>query len=83
MTKRPIRFFNTTDPCKLADHYMAPSGGPPCESATALIYPRQALLGASRAEANRKTTYLQRWMCEINAGNEVGSCYVRVEIAKG
>ena len=78
-TKRPLRFFNTTGPCNPDDHYMLP--------------PENRLVGAqlSRYISDKlywvlhaprqtgKTTFLQSWMREINAGDEAVACYVSVE----
>jgi len=78
-TKRPLRFFNTTGPCNPDDHYMLP--------------PENRLVGAqlSRYISDKlywvlhaprqtgKTTFLQSWMREINAGDEAIACYVSVE----
>jgi hypothetical protein len=81
--KRPIRFFNTTGPCNPDDHYMLP--------------PRDRLVGAQLDRYIRdklywvlhaprqtgKTTFLQSWMREINAGDEAIACYVSVESCQG
>ena len=78
-TKRDLRFFNTTGPCNPDDHYMLP--------------PENRLVGAqlSRYISDKlywvlhaprqtgKTTFLQSWMREINAGDEAVACYVSVE----
>ncbi|MDR0729413.1 MAG: hypothetical protein LBF19_04735, partial [Prevotellaceae bacterium] len=78
-----LRFFNTTGPCNPQDHYMLP--------------PADRLVGAQlhRYISNKlywvlhaprqtgKTTFLQSWMREINAGNEAISCYVSVERCQG
>ena len=81
--KRPVRFFNTTGPCNPWDHYMLP--------------PEERLVGAQlhryikdklywvlhAPRQTGKTTFLQNWMREINAGEEAIACYVTVEICKG
>ncbi|MDR1566880.1 MAG: ATP-binding protein, partial [Treponema sp.] len=81
--KRPVRFFNTTGPCNPDDHYMLP--------------PRERLVGAQLDRYIRdklywvlhaprqtgKTTFLQSWMREINAGDEAIACYVSVESCQG
>ena len=82
-TKRPLRFFNTTGPCDPLDHYMLP--------------PEERLMGAQLHRYIRdklywvlhaprqtgKTTFLQSWMREINAGDEAIACYVSVERCQG
>jgi hypothetical protein len=84
MAKRPVRFFNTTGPCNPDDHYMLP--------------PEERLIGAQlhryisdklywvlhAPRQTGKTTFLQSWMREINAGQDaVASCYVSVEDCQG
>ncbi|MDR1937388.1 MAG: hypothetical protein LBQ73_02675, partial [Tannerellaceae bacterium] len=78
-----LHFFNTTGPCNPEDHYMLP--------------PEDRLVGAQlhRYINNKlywvlhaprqtgKTTFLQSWMREINAGNEAIACYVSVERCQG
>ena len=82
-TKRPLRFFNTTGPCNPDDHYMLP--------------PEDRLVGAQlhryigdklywvlhAPRQTGKTTFLQSWMREINAGNDAIACYVSVETCQG
>ena len=72
-------FFNTTGPCNPDDHYM--------------LKPNERLVGAQldRYIRNKlywvlhaprqvgKTTFLQSWVREINAGGEAVACYVSVE----
>ncbi|MDR0877441.1 MAG: PD-(D/E)XK nuclease domain-containing protein [Treponema sp.] len=81
--KRPVRFFNTTGPCNPLDHYMLP--------------PEERLVGAQLSRYIRdklywvlhaprqtgKTTFLQNWSREINAGNDAIACYVTVERCQG
>lgn len=78
-----MRFFNTTGPCFPWDHYMLP--------------PQERLVGAQlhryihdslywvlhAPRQTGKTTFLQSWMREINAGNEAVACYVSVERCQG
>jgi hypothetical protein len=82
-TKRSLRFFNTTGPCNPEDHYMLP--------------PEDRLVGAQlhryisdklywvlhAPRQTGKTTFLQSWMREINAGDEAIACYVSVESCQG
>jgi hypothetical protein len=83
MSKREVRFFNTTGPCRPDMHYMLP--------------PEERLIGAQlhryikdelywvlhAPRQTGKTTFLQRWMREINAGDEALACYVTVERCQG
>jgi hypothetical protein len=83
MSQREIRFFNTTGPCNPEDHYMLP--------------PEERLVGAQlhryiqdklywvlhAPRQTGKTTFLQSWMREINAGDEALACYVSVERCQG
>jgi hypothetical protein len=81
--KRPIRFFNTTGPCNPDDHYMLP----PEErlvGAQLHRYIRDKLYWVLHAPRQTgKTTFLQSWMREINAGEEAVACYVSVERCQG
>jgi len=72
-------FFNTTGPCNPDDHYM--------------LSPKERLVGAQLSRYIRdqlywmlhaprqvgKTTFLQSWVREINAGGDAVACYVSVE----
>jgi hypothetical protein len=83
MSKREVRFFNTTGPCNPDDHYMLP--------------PEERLVGAQlhryikdklfwvlhAPRQTGKTTFLQSWAREINAGTEALACYVSVEACQG
>ena len=76
------KYFNTTGPCFPRLHYMLP--------------PKDRLIGASLDRYIRdelywvlhaprqtgKTTFLQSWMHEINAGSEAVACYVTLEICQ-
>ena len=76
------KYFNTTGPCFPRLHYMLP--------------PKDRLIGASLDRYIRdelywvlhaprqtgKTTFLQSWMHEINAGTEAVACYVSLEICQ-
>jgi hypothetical protein len=81
--KRPVRFFNTTGPCNPWDHYMLP----PAErlvGAQLHRYIRDNLYWMLHAPRQTgKTTFLQSWAREINAGNEAVACYVSVEECQG
>jgi hypothetical protein len=82
-----IRFFNTTGPCNLWDHYMLP----PEErlvGAQLHRYIRDQLYWVLHAPRQTgKTTFLQNWMREINSGRFNGdkalACYVSVEGCQG
>jgi len=83
MTKRPVRFFNTTGPCNPWDHYMLP--------------PADRLIGAQLHRYIRdnlywvlhtprqtgKTTFLRNWAREINQKKEAVACYVSIESCQG
>jgi hypothetical protein len=77
------RFFNTTGPCNPEDHYMLP----PEErlvGAQLHRYIRDKLYWVLHAPRQTgKTTFLQSWAREINAGDEAVACYVSVEDCQG
>ena len=78
-SKRLLRFFNTTGPCNPDDHYMLP---PEDRLVGAQLnrYIRDKLYWVLHAPRQTgKTTFLQSWMREINAGDEAIACYVSVE----
>ncbi|MHC6203821.1 ATP-binding protein [Breznakiellaceae bacterium SP9] len=83
MSKRPLRFFNTTGPCNPDDHYMLP----PAERLIGAQLPRYIkdnlywVLHAPRQTG--KTTFLLSWMREINAQAEAVACYISVETCQG
>ncbi|MDR0876743.1 MAG: PD-(D/E)XK nuclease domain-containing protein [Treponema sp.] len=81
--KRPVRFFNTTGPCNPEDHYMLP----PEErlvGAQLHRYIRDKLYWVLHAPRQTgKTTFLQSWLREINAGDEAVACYVSLEDCQG
>ena len=76
-------FFNTTGPCNPERHYM--------------LSPEERLLGGQLSRyiedelywvlhaprQTGKTTFLQSWMREINAGGRQVACYVSVEDCQG
>ncbi|MDR3296850.1 MAG: PD-(D/E)XK nuclease domain-containing protein [Prevotellaceae bacterium] len=76
-------FFNNTGPCNPEDHYMLP----PAERLRGVQlhrYIRDNLYWVLHAPRQMgKTTFLQSWMREINAGNEAVACYVTVEECQG
>ncbi|MDR0876600.1 MAG: PD-(D/E)XK nuclease domain-containing protein [Treponema sp.] len=82
-SKREVRFFNTTGPCNPEDHYMLP----PEErlvGAQLHRYIRDKLYWVLHAPRQTgKTTFLQSWMREINAGDEAVACYVSIETCQG
>jgi len=82
-TKRPLRFFNTTGPCNPDDHYMLPPANR-LVGAQLNRYISDKLYWVLHAPRQTgKTTFLQSWMKEINAGDEAISCYVSVERCQG
>ena len=81
--KRSLRFFNTTGPCHPDDHYMLP---PEDRLVGAQLhrYIRDKLYWVLHAPRQTgKTTFLQSWMREINAGGAAVACYVSVERCQG
>jgi len=82
-TKRPVRFFNTTGPCNPFDHYMLPPADR-LVGAQLHRYIRDSLYWVLHAPRQTgKTTFLQSWANEINAGGEAAACYVSVEACQG
>ena len=73
------RYFNTTGPCMPRLHYMLP----PADrliGASLERYIRDELYWVLHAPRQTgKTTFLQHWMREINAGDEAIACYVSLE----
>ena len=66
--KRPVRFFNTTGPCMPWDHYMLPPADR-LVGAQLHRYIRDSLYWVLHAPRQTgKTTFLQSWAREINAG---------------
>ncbi|MDR0506429.1 MAG: hypothetical protein LBH32_06395, partial [Dysgonamonadaceae bacterium] len=84
MTKRAVRFFNTTGPCNPDDHYMLPPEDR-LKGAQLHRYINDKLYWVLHAPRQTgKTTFLQNWMREINASREdVVACYVSVETCQG
>jgi hypothetical protein len=77
------RYFNTTGPCFPRLHYMLP----PADrliGASLDRYIRDELYWVLHAPRQTgKTTFLQSWMREINAGDEGIACYVSLECCQG
>jgi len=83
MTQRNVRFFNTTGPCHPDMHYMLPPANR-LVGAQLHRYIRDRLYWVLHAPRQTgKTTFLQSWMKEINAGTEAVACYVSVEACQG
>ncbi|MDR1923138.1 MAG: hypothetical protein LBQ66_02095, partial [Planctomycetaceae bacterium] len=83
MPKRPVRFFNTTGPCNPDDHYMLPPAER-LQGAQLHRYIKDNLYWMLHAPRQTgKTTFLQSWMREINAGDDAIACYVSVERCQG
>ena len=80
---RTLRFFNTTGPCNPDDHYMlAPEDR--LVGAQLQRYVQDKLYWVLHAPRQTgKTTFLQSWMREINAGSEAIACYVSAERCQG
>jgi hypothetical protein len=80
---RKRRFFNTTGPCNPEDHYMLPPADR-LVGAQLHRYIKDKLFWVLHAPRQTgKTTFLQSWMREINAGSEAIACYVSVERCQG
>ena len=77
------RYFNTTGPCMPRLHYMLP----PADrliGASLNRYIRDELYWVLHAPRQTgKTTFLQSWMREIDAGDEGIACYVSLERCQG
>ncbi|MDR0390742.1 MAG: PD-(D/E)XK nuclease domain-containing protein [Planctomycetaceae bacterium] len=83
MSKRPIRFFNTTGPCIPDDHYMLPPADR-LQGAQLHRYVTDNLYWSLHAPRQTgKTTFLQSWMQELNATGKYTACYVSVERCQG
>ena len=81
--KRPVRFFNTTGPCRPWDHYMLPPADR-LVGAQLDRYIRDNLYWVLHAPRQTgKTTFLQAWAREINADGEAVACYVSLESCQG
>jgi len=83
MNKKAKLFFNTTGPCHPDRHYML-SPEERLVSAQLHRYINDELYWVLHAPRQvGKTTFLQSWMREINAGGEALACYVSVERCQG
>ena len=81
--KRPVRFFNTTGPCFPWDHYMLPPENR-LIGAQLHRYIRDKLYWVLHAPRQTgKTTFLQSWMRQINAGDDAIACYITIERCQG
>ncbi|MBF0502944.1 MAG: AAA-like domain-containing protein [Candidatus Riflebacteria bacterium] len=77
------RFFNTTGPCDPQRHYMLPPSDR-LIGAQLNRYIQDELYWVLHAPRQTgKTTFLQNWMREINAGNDAIACYVNIERCQG
>ncbi|MDR0575213.1 MAG: hypothetical protein LBG96_14550, partial [Tannerella sp.] len=73
------RFFNTTGPCNPERHYMLPPEDR-LKGAQLHRYIKDELYWVLHAPRQTgKTTFLQSWAREINAGRDAVACYVSVE----
>ena len=77
MSKR--RFFNTTGPCNPEDHYMLPPEDRLVGSQLHRYIKDKLYWVLHAPRQTGKTTFLQSWAREINAGGEAVACYVTVE----
>ncbi|GHT29215.1 hypothetical protein FACS18942_10250 [Planctomycetales bacterium] len=83
MSKRPIRFFNTTGPCNPDDHYMLPPAER-LQGAQLHRYVKDDLYWSLHAPRQTgKTTFLQSWTKELNTTEKYATCYVSIERCQG
>ncbi|MDR2040859.1 MAG: hypothetical protein LBP98_00890, partial [Tannerella sp.] len=73
------RFFNTTGPCNPEDHYMLPPEDRLVGSQLHRYIKDKLYWVLHAPRQTGKTTFLQSWAREINAGGEAVACYVSVE----
>jgi Cdc6-like AAA superfamily ATPase len=83
MNQRERHFFNTTGPCNPEDHYMLPPEERLVGAQLHRYIPDKLYWVLHAPRQTGKTTFLQSWMREINAGSEASACYVRVESCQG
>ncbi|MDR2383896.1 MAG: hypothetical protein LBD76_08470, partial [Prevotellaceae bacterium] len=73
------RFFNTTGPCNPEEHYMLPPEDRLVGSQLHRYIKDKLYWVLHAPRQTGKTTFLQSWAREINAGVEAVACYVSVE----
>ncbi|MDR0714429.1 MAG: hypothetical protein LBF89_09270 [Bacteroidales bacterium] len=73
------RFFNTTGPCNPERHYMLPPEDRLVGSQLNRYIKDELYWVLHAPRQTGKTTFLQSWAREINAGEEAVACYVSVE----
>jgi hypothetical protein len=81
MSKR--HFFNTTGPCNPEEHYMLPPENRLVGSQLNRYIKDKLYWVLHAPRQTGKTTFLQSWAREINAGGEAVACYVSVEDCQG
>jgi hypothetical protein len=74
-----FHFFNTTGPCNPEDHYMLPPEERLVGSQLQRYIDERLYWVLHAPRQTGKTTFLQSWAREINAGGEAVACYVSVE----
>lgn len=77
------RFFNTTGPCNPEDHYMLPPEDRLVGSQLHRYIKDKLYWVLHAPRQTGKTTFLQSWAREINAGGEAVACYVSIEDCQG
>ncbi|MDR1666513.1 MAG: AAA family ATPase, partial [Bacteroidales bacterium] len=77
------RFFNTTGPCNPEDHYMLPPEDRLVGSQLHRYIKDKLYWVLHAPRQTGKTTFLQSWAREINAGDEAVACYVSIEDCQG
>ena len=73
------RYFNTTGPCRPEMHYMLPPAARLVHAQLHRYIDAQLYWVLHAPRQTGKTTFLQSWMREINAGDQAVACYVSVE----
>ncbi|MDR1674913.1 MAG: hypothetical protein LBR86_00345, partial [Tannerella sp.] len=77
------RFFNTTGPCNPEYHYMLPPEDRLVGSQLHRYIKDKLYWVLHAPRQTGKTTFLQSWAREINAGGEAVACYVSIEDCQG
>jgi hypothetical protein len=77
------RFFNTTGPCRPDEHYMLPPEARLRNARLDRYIGNQLYWVLHAPRQTGKTTFLQSWMCQLNACGRAVACYVSVERCQG
>ncbi|MBF0197946.1 MAG: ATP-binding protein [Planctomycetes bacterium] len=76
------KFFNTTGPCNPEDHYLLPPADRLMHADLSRYIKNKLYWVLHAPRQTGKTTFLQNWVREINAGYEALACYVTVEVCQ-